>query len=150
MKILKSVSILIAIFGLSLGIFGAVILSAVDRNTRLLEAMQKEGMAQHIDAQVLRSIIKRNAIGYEVVGLLSLISGIGLFFRRRWALLLWLALVTFILGLIWYQFFQIAWHGDIGASNLVSLAATSLVFGAMGIYFLRAKTRLFFNGREAV
>lgn len=109
--------------------------------------MQKEGMARHIDAQVLQSIIIRNAIGYEVVGLLSLISGIGLFFRRRWARLLWLAVVMFILGLSGYQFFQFIWYGVIDASNVVSLAATSLVFGASGVYFLRAKTRLFFRER---
>jgi len=148
MRILRAVSILIAIFGLSFGIFGVVLLSAVDRNTRLLEAMQSEGMARHIDAQALRSIIIRHATGYVVIGLLSLSAGFGLFFRRKWAYLLWLVITAFILGLRGYQLFVRIWHGIVDSGDVIGFTVISLIFGATGIYFLRAKTRLFFKNRK--
>lgn len=141
---------MIAIFGVSFSIFGAILLSAVDRNTRLLEAMQQEGMAQQIDAQGLRSIIIRHATGYVVIGVLSLVSGIGLFFRHKWALLIWLLITIFILSLSSYQFFIRIWRGNLESGDLIGFALILLVFGATGIYFLRPRTRLFFENREVI
>lgn len=147
-RILKVVSILIATFGLAFVAFGVVLLSAVDRNTRLLEAMQQQGMAQDIDAQGLRSIIIRHATGYVVIGLLSLVSGIGIFFRRKWSRFLWLAIIAFILGISGYQFVTRMWHGIVDKGDVIGFTVILLIFGATGIYFLRPKTRLFFENRE--
>jgi len=148
MTVLRIASCLMLSFGLVLGIFGVVILSSVNRNMKLLEAMQSEGMGRHIDAQELRLIIIRNAIGYVVVGVLSATSGIGLLFRREWARVLGLSILLFVLGLTAYQLARRLWYGNLDPGDLAYFALTAIPAGALAYYFVRGKTRSFFTDAE--
>lgn len=148
MRVLKLISVLILTFGLFMSFFGAALLVTVDRNTQLLEDMQRAGMGKDIDAQELRLIIIRNAVGYEIIGLLSLISGIGLLLRRNWARILWLAIVAVILSLSLYAILWRIWHNILGARDFVGFLTPAAIAVATGWYFCRPKTKSFFEKRE--
>jgi len=92
---------LIFIFGvlaLLMGIYGLV---SVDWQVQLWEDVLRSGVGgpQPFDANGLRSALIRVAIGFLIFGVLAFISSVGMFFRKNWARLLWLATLSLILGL---------------------------------------------------
>jgi uncharacterized membrane protein (DUF2068 family) len=144
MRILRVISVLILVFGLFMSALGTALLLSIDRNTLLLEELQKAGMGQDIDAQKLRLIIIQNAIGFVIVGLVSLISGIGLLLRRNWSRILWLVVLAVFLSMNFYDLLLKSWYGALQSRDVVSFLVVLAITGAIGYYFLRAKTRLLF------
>lgn len=140
MKIFRVASALVLVFGLLMIAFGSVLLESVDRNTALLEYLQRGGMGRHIDAQALRMIVIRNAIGYVVIGLISTVSGIGLLMRRPWARWLWLGLLIATLGLITVDFLLRLWYSFPDARNVAAYVVTTGIVGLVGYYFWRPHT----------
>jgi hypothetical protein len=125
MILLRIISSLILVSGLLLAAFGAIVLRSLERDMRLMEAMQKEGLAQGIDTGKFRTIVIRNAVGYIVVGLLAAISGIGLLFRRNWARRRWIGLAVSLVGLLMYQTGRAIWLSGIDWGAL--LAQTTII-----------------------
>ncbi len=113
MRLLRVVSSLILLLGLLLAVFGGIILRSLDRDMRLVEAMQNEGMAQGVDTVKFMAILIRNAVGYLVVGLVAAISGLGLLLRRNWARRLWLGLAVVLLGILAYQGARALWYAGV-------------------------------------
>lgn len=120
MWIFKIVSTSILVSGLLLAVFGIIILRSVNRDMRLVEAMQNEGIAQGIDTQQFRTIVIRNGIGYVVIGLVAATSGIGLLFRRKWARRLWLALAVVLISLLTYQICRAIWFAGVDWGGLLA------------------------------
>ena len=150
MKILKAVSVLIFVFGLFNVLLGLSLLLSVDQNTRLLEEMQKEGMGQGIDAQALRLIVIRSAVEYVAIGIPSMISAAGLFFRQNWSRWLWLAIVVVILSSAFYGVGTKVWYGNLEIGGLIEYFLISVIIGSSGLYFLRARTKSFFSVQSIV
>lgn len=140
MKIFRVLSALVLVFGLLMVAFGGVLLESVDRNTALLEYLQRGGMGRNIDAQALRLIVIKNAIGYVVIGLISTVSGVGLLLRRRWARWLWLGLLITIFGLMTIDFLWRLWYSFPDSSALAAYGITTGILASVGYYFWRPKT----------
>lgn len=140
MKIFRVASALVLVFGLLMIAFGSVLLESVDRNTALLEYLQRGGMGTHIDAQALKRIIIENAIGYVVIGGMSALCGIGLLLRRRWARWIWLGLLTVILAVLTFGLTRRAWHGVLDSQSAGEYAIYIGIIALVGWYFLRERT----------
>ena len=83
---LKILASLIFIFGLFCSLFAAYMFFNLESNIQFWENLQRAGMkgAQNISSSQLRAGIITSAIWYAITGLLSLISGIGLFLLKNW------------------------------------------------------------------
>lgn len=129
MKLLRIVALLILVFGVLLVVFGGMVLSSLERDMRLMEAMQKEGFAKGIETQKFRTILVGNAAGYIVVGLIAALSGIGLLFRKNWARRLWFALAVALCGLLMYQtvrailYAGVDWGGLLAQTTIIGVIA---------------------------
>jgi hypothetical protein len=140
MKGFKVISSFIVVLGLLLAVLGAVVLSSVERDSRLVEQMQQEGRLREVDAQRLQNIIIENAIGYLIVGAVSTISGIGLLLRRRWARWLLLVLFTALLCLFAVQTARGLWNGVFDSRSLFGNLLVAGVISSGFWYFCRRQT----------
>ena len=140
MLVLRLMSGLVIALGIFFTAFGCVILRNVEHNDRLLIALRKE-LNRDMPIDSLRQIAIDHSTGYVVVGLILAISGIGLLFRRKWALWLFLALLASIFGLISFQGVRSSWYGTFDVINAVTTFALASIIGLFVWYFGRSKTR---------
>ena len=146
MKLLSAMAALIFIFGvlaLLMGIYGLV---SVDWQVQLWEDVRRSGVGgpQPFDANGLRSALIRVAIGFLIFGVLAFISSVGMFFRKNWARLLWLATLSLILGLnvlsLAWKYWQDLWE----SREILGFCIEAVMIAAMFWYFSRAKTKALF------
>lgn len=142
---LKIFSALIFIFGLLLFIFGVELMVSLDRNIQLMKQMQLAGRAQEINLPVFRTIIINSAVSYLVVGLLSLVSGVGLFLLKNWARLLWLGMLFLLAVMNFYWLVSEYWRHTLGVGSFLGYFVIGAVIVSMWLYFNNHKTKKLFQ-----
>ena len=106
MKKLKALIIFIFLFGVFCSLFSVFMLFSLECNLKLWEELREAGMkgAQEIDLTRLRAGIISQAIWYAIIGVLSIVSSVGLFRTKEWARKLWLGVLILLAGVNLYWF----------------------------------------------
>jgi hypothetical protein len=142
---LKIFAALIFIFGLLLFVLGIELLVSLERNIQLMEQMQRAGRAQDINLPIFRTIIINSAISYLVVGLLSLVSGVGLFLLKNWARLMWLGMLVLLAVMNLYWLVSEYRRDTLGVGNFLVYFVIGAVIIGMWLYFNNHKTKNLFQ-----
>jgi hypothetical protein len=144
MKKLKALSIFIFVFGAFCLVFAVVQLFTLETNLRTWRLVQLAGrpMAQQISVEDLRASIIRHSIWFIGIGLLSTISGLGLFLLKEWARKLWLAslMLLSIITLYWFAF-DCYLGRLLEPENLIGYPITFVLIISMWLYLTRQKTK---------
>ena len=144
MKKLKALTIFIFVSGGLCFVLSGLMLSSLETNLRTWEQLQLAGSegAQRISVETLRTGIVSQSIWYLVLGLLSMVSSVGLFQLKEWARRLWLGLLVVFAVASLYWFAGDCYQGRLlELDNLIGYPITALLIFGMWIYFTRQKTR---------
>jgi 1,4-dihydroxy-2-naphthoate octaprenyltransferase len=119
----------------------------LESDLRLWENLQRAGMegAKDISISKLRAGIITSAIWFAVVGLLSLTSGVGIFFLKNWARLLWLGALILLAGINLYSLLSEYRRDILGTGDIIGYFIIGVVIVFMWIYFRRLQTKNFFT-----
>jgi hypothetical protein len=92
--------------------------------------------------ETLRAGIITHSIWYVFLGLLSMISGVGLFLLKEWARKLWLAVLILFAGATLYWFAGDLLQGRmLRPSNLIGYPILAVLIVGMWLYFTRQQTK---------
>jgi len=140
---LKILATLIFLFGLFCFLFAAYMFFNLESNLQLWENLQRAGMegAQNISLSQLRAGIITSVIWYAIVGLLSLVSGIGLFLLKNWARQLWLGVLILLAGINLYWLGSEYQRDILGAGDLIGYFIFGVITVGMWLYFNKPKTK---------
>lgn len=119
-------------------------LLTLETQLRTWEQLQLAGSegALRISVETLRTGIVSHSIWYLVLGLLSMVSSVGLFLLKEWARRLWLALLVVFAVASLYWFVGDCFGGRmLDLDNLIGYPIIGLLIPLMWIYFTRQKTR---------
>jgi hypothetical protein len=143
---IKILAILIFIFGIFCTLFSAYMFFNLESTLLLWESLQQAGMegAQKVSRADLRTGIITAAIWYAVIGLLSAISGIGIYLLKNWARQLWLGILLVLAGVSFYWLASEYQKGILDAADLIGYLVIGILLAAMWFYFTRSKTRSLF------
>ena len=96
MKKLKALTIFIFGFGVLLFLLGVLMPLTLERNLQTWELLQLAGSdgAQVLTVSELRAGIITHSVWYLFLGLLTMVSSLGLFLLKEWALKLWLGVLV--------------------------------------------------------
>ena len=145
--VFKILAILIFLFGLATEYVGVNSFLLVERSVAMLQIMRDGGSDSLADADLstFRIILYVNAILMSVLGLLSLVSSIGIFLKRAWGRSLWA--VTLILIAVWmtYSIVMSIANGAMAVSDTTSYLVTLLLLAVLFYFFSRKKTRSYFE-----
>ena len=144
MKKLKALSLFIFVFGAFCLVFAGLQLFDLERNLKTWRLLQLAGhpMAQQIDVADLRAGIIRHSIWLIGIGLLSTISGAGLFLRREWARKLSLALLILLSVVTLYWFAFECYQGRLlEPENLIGYPIFLVLVIGIWLYLTRQKTK---------
>ena len=140
---LKILATLIFIFGLFCSLFAAYMFFNLESNIQLWENLQRAGMegAKNISTSQLRAGIITSAIWYATIGLLSLVSGIGLFLLKNWARQLWLGVLILLAGINLYWLVSEYQRDILGAGDLIGYFIVGVVIAGMWFYLNKPQTK---------
>lgn len=148
MKKLKALTVLIFGVGMLFCLLGGLMLLTLERALHTWEQLQLAGSegAQILTVAELRTGIITHSVWYLFLGLLSMISGVGLFLLKEWARILWLGLLVLFAVCNFYWFIGDAYQGRmLEPSNLIGYPVSFALIIAMWFYFTRQKTRSRFS-----
>lgn len=148
MKKLKFLAILIFFLGLFCFLFSAYMFFTLESQLQLWGNLQRAGMegAQSISLSNLRSGIITSAIWYAIIGLLSLVSGVGLFLVKNWARQLWLGTLILIAGI------HICWlvseyqRDILDVGSFTGYFIVGILIVAMWLFLNKKQTKNLFRG----
>ena len=134
MKTLKAVAIFIFLFGVVCLLMSFLMMSLLEQNL------------QQADVSNLRAGIISHSIWFVVIGLLSIVSAVGLFLRKEWARKLWLASLILLAGISWYWFVDEVRGGVLlRPENVIGYPLIALLIVSMWFYLTRQKTKALFR-----
>jgi hypothetical protein len=145
LKKLKALTIFIFVFGGLLFLLGVLMLSSLERNLQTWELLQRGGSegAQVLTVAELRAGIVTHSVWYLFLGLLTMVSGVGLFLLKEWARKLWLTLLVLFAVVTFYWFLGDAYQGRIlNLDNLTGYPVSAVLIIGMWVYFIRIPTRV--------
>ena len=148
MKKLKAVAIFIFVFGVLCLLMCVLMMSSLEQMTLTWGQLQTAG--EQLDVSSIRAGIIYHSIWYAVIGLLSIVSAIGLFLRKEWARKLWLASLILLAGISLYWFVD-EYRRDIllRPENMIGYPLIALIILAMWFYLTRQKTKGLFATRDS-
>jgi hypothetical protein len=151
MKKVKAISIFIFLFGGFCVVLCLLMLSSLQRTLdtwKMLQLAGSEG-AQAISLENLRQGIITHSIWYAVIGVLSLVSGVGLFLFMEWARKLWLASLVLLSFVTLYWFAIDCYQGRfLEPDNLIGYPISFMLIGGMWFYLTRRKTKILFERKR--
>ncbi len=145
MKKLKALTIFIFVFGGLLFLLGVLMLSSLERNLQTGELLQRGGSvgAQVLTVTELRAGIVTHSVWYLFLGLLTMVSGVGLFLLKEWARKLWLTLLVLFAVVTFYWFLGDAYQGRmLNLDNLIGYPISAVLIIGMWVYFIRIPLRV--------
>ena len=148
MKKLKALTIFIFGFGVLLFLLGVLMPLTLERNLQTWELLQLAGSegAQVLTVSELRAGIITHSVWYLFLGLLTMVSSLGLFLLKEWALKLWLGVLVLFAVVTLYWFVGDAYQGRmLDLDNLIGYPILALLIIGMWLYFTRQKTKTRFS-----
>ena len=144
MKKLKALAIFIFGFGVLLFLLGGLMLLSLERNLQTWEMLQLAGSegAQVLTVAELRAGIVTHSVWYLFLGLLTMVSGVGLFLLKEWARKLWLGVLVLFAVATLYWFLGDVYQGRmLDLDNLIGYPLLAVLIIGMWLYFTRQKSR---------
>ena len=144
MKKLKALAIFIFGFGVLLFLLGGLMLLSLERNLQTWEMLQLAGSegAQVLTVAELRAGIVTHSVWYLFLGLLTMVSGVGLFLLKEWARKLWLGVLVLFAVASLYWFLGDVYQGRmLDLDNLIGYPILAVLIIGMWLYFTRPKSR---------
>ena len=119
----------------------------LESHLQLWENLQRAGMegAQSISLSNLRSGIITAAVWYAIIGLLSLVSGVGLFLARNWARQLWLGVLILIAGIHIYWLVSEYQRDILDVGSFIGYFVVGVLVVAMWLYLNKQQTKNLFH-----
>jgi len=147
MILVRVIAVLILIFGLATSFVGISGLSMVETSIRIMEEMRNAGSTRlnGIDLSSMRIVLYLTSGLSALIGISSVISGIGILFKKNWARLLWLG--TIIVTVVWmaYSLAMTFINGVANAEGVLEYLVIEAVLVAFFIFFSREKIRVQFS-----
>jgi hypothetical protein len=135
------------LFGLAAVVVGLGSLQMVEKSLAILQDMRNAGSQtlDGVDFSVFRIVLYVNAILTTIIGILSVVSGIGILLMKRWARLLWIG--TLILMMTWmtYSFIMSSINRGFVITDALANVVIMLLLAALFYFFSREKTRSHFK-----
>jgi hypothetical protein len=144
LKKLKALAIFIFGFGVLLFLLGGLMLLSLERNLQTWEMLQLAGSegAQVLTVAELRAGIVTHSVWYLFLGLLTMVSGVGLFLLKEWARKLWLGVLVLFAVATLYWFLGDVYQGRmLDLDNLIGYPLLAVLIIGMWLYFTRQKSR---------
>jgi hypothetical protein len=148
---IKILAVFIFIFGLTCLLFALYMFLNLESNLQLWENLQRAGLegAKSISRAELRSGIVTSAIWYAVIGLLSFISGIGLFLLKNWARQLWLGVLVLLTGICFYWLVSNFQRGFLDIWDLIGYLFFGIIIAAMFIFLNKLQIKELFAAQKS-
>ena len=147
MTLVRVLSVLIVLVGLVELFVGIGGFSIVDSSVSIIEQMRESGSAtmDGIDLSRMRVVLYATYALTTLIGLLSAVSGVGMFFKKNWARLLWL--ITLVLMLAWNAYTLVVRTINVGHGfeNTLSIGLGMFVIAALMYFFCRPEMRKIFE-----
>jgi hypothetical protein len=147
MSLMRILSLVIALFGIGALYIGISGLLIVDTSVRIMQEMREAGSntLDGVDFSVLRIILYINSAIMALLGVLSIVSGLGIFLRKKWARLLWKS--TLMLMAVWtlYGFIMSSVNRGLIVIDVFANTAILLFLAALFYFFSRRKTKSYFE-----
>ena len=143
--LLKVLAVFIAIFGLGSLAIGVAALFVVDMSVENMRLMREGGYPAlpGVDLETFRWVMYANAVALIISGILSAVSGVGLFLKRNWGRLLWLGtLGLLMIGTVYSLVMNYINRAD--WERVLSNCLVLLVYMALFHFFSRGSTKELF------
>jgi hypothetical protein len=144
-SLLKVLAVFIAIFGLGSLAIGVAALFVVDMSVENMRLMREGGYPAlpGVDLETFRWVMYANAVALIISGILSAVSGVGLFLKRNWGRLLWLGtLGLLMIGTVYSLVMNYINRAD--WERVLSNCLVLLVYMALFHFFSRGSTKELF------
>lgn len=149
MTVLRVLAVLILLVGLAASFLGVSSVLIVESSIEIFEHMRAAGSTtlDGIDLSTMRIVLYVNAFMMAIVGVLSVISAIGILLRKNWARLLWIGtLILMGIGAV-YSYFMSTMNRGFEDNRTLTNAVWMILLVILLYYFSRERTKSYFVGR---
>lgn len=147
MILLRTLSVLIFLFGIGCLYVGIGGLLIIEDSIAIMKQMREAGSAtlDHVDLSGMEVVLYVTYSLTTLIGLAATISGSGMFFKRNWARILWIG--TIILMSVWsaYALVMNFVNQMVDVNRLAGYTITATVFVSLLYYYLRKETKRHFE-----
>lgn len=145
-RIISGIAFIISILCVGIGIVAWVSTNnSVDQARPYLEALQNAypdlSFTKNLDELHRNRVLRHGAVTF--VGLIGLIIASGLWFKKEWARIAWLAMVTFLV--LSYWLLGEPWGAEFTPGDWWSTSLITLIGVMSWIYLTKRKTREMFR-----
>ena len=147
MRKLQIFAILIFLFGLFIFLFATYTVIDFERTVQHLESLQSAGMkeAQNIDFSRMRAGELTHYAWLAIIGLLSLVSGIGMFLLKNWARRLWIGMIILLAGIHLEGLISGIRNENLSPIDLPYFFVAGVVLFSMWFYLIKPRTKSLFQ-----
>lgn len=149
MTVLKVLAVLILLVGLAASFLGVSSILIVESSIEIFEQMRAAGSTtlDGIDLSTMRIVLYVNAIMMAIVGVLSVISAVGILLRKNWARLLWIGTMILMgIGAV-YSYVMSTMNRGFEDNRTLTNAVWMILLVILLYYFSRERTKSYFVGR---
>jgi len=146
-RLLKVIAILIVIFGVASSALGVSGLTIIETSISIMQQMRDAGSTtlDGMDLGVMRTILYVTYALTLVIGAIAVVSGIGIFFRKSWARLLWIFDLVLMMTWTIYSLTMSSFNRGLTLEKALANGLTLVILGALLVYFVLPRTRSFFE-----